>query len=97
MSKRRLVKEEESRKATEAVLIAQVCGALLLLPPLINLFNTRTLLLGVPLEFSYLFFVWILLIACAVVISATMPRASSNGQTEEEEAGAKSEAEGDGS
>lgn len=96
MSKRRLVKEEETRKAAEAVLIAQVCGALLLLPPLINLFNTRTLLFGVPLEFSYLFFVWIMLIACAVVISASMPRASSNGQSEDDKAGARSEAEGDG-
>lgn len=96
MTKRRLVKDEETRKAAEAVLIAQVCGALLLLPPLINLFNTRTLLLGVPLEFSYLFLVWILLIACAVVISASMPKASSDAQSEEEMADVGSEVEGSG-
>ena len=96
MAKRWLVKEEDTRKAAEVVLFAQICGTLLLLPPLINLFNTRMLLLGVPLEVSYLFLVWFLLIACAVVISASMPRASAKGQSEEDRADAAGEAEGDG-
>ena len=73
MAKRPFVKEEDARKAAEAVFIVQICGALLLLPPIINLFNTRSLLFGVPLEVLYLFLVWTVLIAGAVVISANMP------------------------
>lgn len=84
MAKRPFVKEEDARKAAEAVFIAQICGALLLLPPIINLFNKRSLLFGVPLEVLYLFLVWIVLIAGAVVISANVPRTPADAQLEEE-------------
>ncbi|HEX7075852.1 MAG TPA: hypothetical protein VF226_17585 [Hyphomicrobiaceae bacterium] len=86
MAKRPFVKEEDARKAAEAVFFAQICGALLLLPPIINLFNKRLSLFGVPLEVLYLFLVWIVLIASAVVISASVPRASADEQLGEEPA-----------
>lgn len=84
MARGRFGREDDARKRAEAVFIVQIFGALLLLPPLINLFNTRTLLFGVPLEVIYLFLVWIVLIACAVIISARMPRASANSQIDED-------------
>ena len=74
MSERRPSKGEENRKKEEAAFIIPIAGALFLLPPLVNLFNARTLLFGLPLEVLYLFFIWMLLIAGAVVVSAVMPR-----------------------
>lgn len=86
MAKRRVLRQENLRKAAEAVFIVQIWGALLLLPPILNLFNTRSLLFGVPLEAVYLFMVWTVLIACAVAISAKMPRVSASAQPEEDTA-----------
>lgn len=83
MAKNRLVREEDTRRRAEAVLVVQVLGAVLLLPALVNLFTTRTLLFGVPLEVLYLFMVWLLLIGCAVIISSKMPRAPDSAQAEE--------------
>lgn len=83
MVKDRPAKEEDLRRRAEAVLVVQVIGALFLLPPLINLFNTRTLLFGVPLEVLYLFTVWLLLISCAIIISSRMSKAPGNKQPEE--------------
>lgn len=74
MSERRPLKGEEHRKKEEAAFIIPIAGALFLLPPLANLFNARSLLFGLPLEVLYLFFIWMLLIAGAVVVSAVMPR-----------------------
>jgi len=95
MTERQLAREENAPKKEEAAFIVPIFGALLLLPPLLNLFNTRTLLFGVPLEVLYLFLVWVLLIACAIVISASMPRAKSQGD-ERDAAPITSEGEGDG-
>ncbi len=86
MIKNRPATEEDARKRAEAVFAIQVLGVLLLLPPLLNLFNTRTVVFGVPLEVLYLFLVWLLLIACAVIISSKMPKAPVNTQTEKKAA-----------
>lgn len=91
MSERQDIRDEDARKKEEAVFIVPVFGALLLLPPLLNLFNTRTLLFGVPLEVLYLFLVWVVLIACSFIISASMPRPRPNSPV-----GMESQAEGDG-
>jgi len=77
MTERQRAKEEDVRKKEEAVFIVPILGALLLLPPLVNLFDIRTLLFGVPLAVLYMFLVWIVLIACAIIISVRMPRAKS--------------------
>ncbi len=94
MPERRLAKDENARKKEDAVFIVPVLGALFLLPPLLNLFNTRTLLFGVPLEVLYLFLVWVLLIACAIIISAKMPRSRASSQRDA--ASTESEGKGDG-
>jgi len=94
MPERRLAKDENARKKEDAVFIVPVLGALFLLPPLLNLFNTRTLLFGVPLEVLYLFLVWVLLIACAIVISAKMPRLRTSSQPDTPST--ESEGKGDG-
>lgn len=96
MTERQLAKEEIARKKEEAVFIVPIFGALLLLPPLLNLFNTRTLLFGVPLEVLYLFLVWVLLIACAMIISASMPRPMAKPQVGSGASAVASEGDGDG-
>lgn len=50
-----------------------VFGALLLLPPLIDLFGASPRLAGIPVKIVYLFLVWIVLVLGAVMISSRMP------------------------
>jgi small-conductance mechanosensitive channel len=65
----------DTRRREQAAFMLPVLGAALLLPPLIGLFDARQRLLGMPLETIYVFFVWLLLIAGAAVVSWRMPRA----------------------
>ncbi len=96
MAKPRPAREEDVRRRAEAVLVIQAIGALLLLPPLINLFNTRTLLFGVPLEVLYLFVVWLLLIGCSVIISLRMPKAPESVPVEDQSPAPERRSEGNG-
>lgn len=66
-------KTEDRRKHEHAAFVLPVFGALLLLPPLIDLFGAAPRLAGVPLKIAYLFLVWIVLVLGAVMVSAHMP------------------------
>lgn len=66
-------RSEDTRKHEHAAFVLPVFGALLLLPPLIDLFGASPRLGGIPLKIAYLFLVWIVLILGAVMVSAHMP------------------------
>lgn len=66
-------KTEDMRKREHAAFMLPVFGALLLLPPLIDLFGAAPRIAGIPLKIAYLFLVWIALILGAVMVSASMP------------------------
>lgn len=63
----------DSRKHEHAAFVLPVFGALLLLPPLIDLFGAAPRLAGIPVKIAYLFMVWIVLVVGAVIISSRMP------------------------
>ncbi len=50
------------RKVVSAALFFGILGTLLLLPPLVLVFNVEMRVLGLPAELIYLFSVWLLLI-----------------------------------
>ncbi|HYI05384.1 MAG TPA: hypothetical protein VD858_10870 [Reyranella sp.] len=64
------------RKLNSAALALCGLGALLIMPPLVLLFNERTRLLGVPAEVIYLFLVWLVLVLGAAWFSARVPEAA---------------------
>lgn len=64
----RPVKGEQAGREDIAVLVP-FFGVVLLMPPLLNLFDDLKAPFGVPLEVLYLFGVWLLVIAGAVLIS----------------------------
>lgn len=49
----------EGRKLQSAALFLTVFGAMLILPPLVLLFNLNSRIFGIPVELVYLFTVWI--------------------------------------
>lgn len=65
----------DARKLQSASLFLTIFGAMLILPPLVLLFNVRARLLGVPVEVIYLFTVWIGLIAATAWFSRRLPHA----------------------
>ena len=54
-------------------------GALVLLPPFVNLFVGGLTLWGIPLEVAYLFGVWLALVAGAFALSRRAARAPAPG------------------
>jgi hypothetical protein len=48
----------ERRKLTSAALFFTIFAAMLILPPLVLLFNFKARFLGLPAEMIYLFVVW---------------------------------------
>lgn len=61
---------EQNRDREELAFLLPFFGTLLALPPLVNLFVGRQLLvLGVPLDTLYLFSVWLALVIGAMVLS----------------------------
>jgi len=63
-----------SKKPTGLALMLVYGGVVLLMPPLLWIFNKDVLVLGVPLPVLYVFGVWLVLIAGAVVFARTPPR-----------------------
>ena len=63
----------EARKLPSAVLFLTIFGAMLIMPPLVLLFNTEARFLGVPREVIYLFLVWLALIAATAWFSRRLP------------------------
>ncbi|WP_156460204.1 hypothetical protein [Mesorhizobium sp. Root157] len=62
------MKGEQAGREDVAVLVP-FFGIVLLMPPLLNLFEGLRAPFGVPLEVLYLFGVWLLVIAGAVLLS----------------------------
>ena len=62
------------RKLISAALFITVFGALLLLPPLANVFQLQRRFFGVPAELIYLFLCWVALIGAAFWLSRRLPR-----------------------
>lgn len=61
------------QKARDAILVATVFGALLLLPPILPFFDRPVSLLGTPLIVVYMFGVWFALIVAAFALSRRLP------------------------
>ncbi len=64
----------DARKLQSAVLMLTVFGAMLILPPLVLLFNLRVRFLGLPLEVIYLFLVWLGLVIATALFSSRLPQ-----------------------
>jgi len=62
----------ERRKLENAAFVLPLFGALLLIPPLANVFNRDVMIFGVPLEVIYLFGVWTALIGITAFLSQRM-------------------------
>lgn len=56
------------KRAENAALALPVFGALLMVPPLLSVFNVPEKLFGIPLVALYLFTLWIALIAAAMLL-----------------------------
>lgn len=63
----------ERRKLESAALFLTIFGAMLIMPPLVLLFNATTRVFGVPTEVIYLFVVWLALIAATRWFSQRLP------------------------
>ncbi|KKB83737.1 hypothetical protein VW29_13715 [Devosia limi DSM 17137] len=64
----------EPRKLASGMLVLTGFGALLLVPPLVYIFNQPISHFGVPQIVIYLFLVWVLLIIGTAVLTHFMPR-----------------------
>ena len=73
------------RKLESGVFVFAVFGALLIIPPLVYIFNHPILFFGVPQIVLYLFGVWALLGIGAAMLTHYLPRASDEDIHEGEE------------
>jgi hypothetical protein len=64
----------ERGKIVSAALFLTVLGALLILPPLANVFQLQRRFFGIPAEVIYLFACWIALVAGAYWLGRRLPR-----------------------
>ena len=62
------------RKLENAALALLVFGAVLIVPPILSIFNVPVRILGVPLVVMYLFMVWITLVGVTLLLSRRMPQ-----------------------
>lgn len=65
--------KEEHAEREDVAFLVPFLGVVLLLPPLLNLFQDLRTPYGVPVEVLYLFGVWLLIIAAAVLLSRRRP------------------------
>ena len=68
---------DNRRKLENAALALSVFGAILMVQPLLNLFNIEVRLFGMPLIIIYLFSVWIALIGGTFIISRLLAKNAS--------------------
>lgn len=61
-------------KIVSAALFLTVLGALLILPPLANVFQLQQRFFGIPAEVIYLFVSWVALLAGAYLLGRRLPR-----------------------
>lgn len=69
----------DRRKLENAALAVPVFGAVLMVPPLINVFDVPVTIFGAPLEVVYLFAVWIALIGITAILSRRVKDVSPEG------------------
>ena len=67
----------DRRKLQSAMLVLTVLGALLMLPPLVSVFNQPISHWGLPQTVLYLFGLWLLLIGGTALLNHYLPRDSS--------------------
>jgi hypothetical protein len=77
-------------RVTERLIGLFLVGAVGFMPPLLTLFSTRTLLLGIPVLYVYLFLVWIALVALAGIVVGQIGGASRRQPDEDRDAPAAS-------
>lgn len=65
----------DRRKLTSGVLVFAVFSALLIVPPLVYIFNHPVLHFGLPQIVLYLFGVWIVMVAGTAILTHYLPRA----------------------
>jgi hypothetical protein len=70
------------RRIETAALVLPIFGALLIVPPLIGVFNLPVALFGIPLIAIYLFAVWIGLIGATAMLSRRLGRTGGGGEDE---------------
>lgn len=68
----------DRRKLEASMLVLAVFGALLLLPPLVYVFNQPISHFGVPQIVIYLFAVWLALIVGTALLTRALPREDSS-------------------
>ena len=73
-------KPVERRKLRSAMLVLTLFGALLMLPPLIHIFNQPLTHAGIPQIVIYLFVVWLLLIVGTALLNRALPRDDSDSE-----------------
>jgi hypothetical protein len=60
------------RKLENTALALSIFGAIMMVPPLLSIFNIDTRLFGAPLVVIYLFTLWIVLIGATAFISSKL-------------------------
>lgn len=71
----------DRRKIVGGMFLLTVAGLLLLVPPLVHLFNHDFTVLGVPQIVFYLFGVWLaLIVGTAILTNRLDPEQSTNGE-----------------
>ncbi len=73
------------RKLENAALALSVFGVILLLPPILSIFNIETRLFGAPLVVIYLFGIWLLLIVATFFLSSFISNSDINATSKEDE------------
>tara|TARA_R110002020_G_scaffold28563_9_gene90913 strand:- start:2380 stop:2613 length:234 start_codon:yes stop_codon:yes gene_type:complete len=71
----------ERRKRITSLLVLTIAGALLLVPPLVYVFNQPIAHGGIPQIVIYLFTVWLLLILGTAVLNRSLPPDSADPQS----------------
>ena len=90
MARPRRPEDEERRHGAASALLG--FGALLLMPPFLNLFTHRSTLFGLPTEAVYLFGIWIALVAGAAWFArATTPKSEDTAKEDVELLGGNDE------
>lgn len=74
----------DRRKLEASVLVFTVFSTLLIVPPLVYIFNQPIMHAGLPQIVIYLFAVWLVMIAGTALLTRHLPRAS-DGESGQEE------------
>ncbi len=73
------------RKLENAALALSVFGVILMLPPLLSIFNIETRLFGAPIVVIYLFGIWLLLIVATFFLSSFISNSEINNASKDDE------------